>query len=226
MSFRGIPTIIFGTGATSREAYYIIEDINSLNFQPVYNVVGFVCENDEEIDREIVPSLRAICNDEGFEEIGKKSRILAVAIPPGNPNSKKKIFDQISPIKSLVYPNFIHPKAIIKQGVKMGYGNIVMEGSVIGIDASLGNFNLINTNSTIGHDTNIGSFNVINPLTAVSGSVSIGGCNLIGTGAKILQGLNIGSNNKIGAGAVLTKDLKDNLVTTGIPAKPTHINTV
>lgn len=41
----------------------------------------------------------------------------------------------------------------------------------------------------------------------------------IGTNATILPGVTIGSNSVIGAGAVVTKDVPDNVIVAGIPAK-------
>ena len=46
------------------------------------------------------------------------------------------------------------------------------------------------------------------------------GCNVeIGAGAVILNNVNIGNNVKIGANAVVTKDIPNNAVVVGVPAK-------
>ena len=42
---------------------------------------------------------------------------------------------------------------------------------------------------------------------------------LIGTGAKILGGVHIGNNAIVGAGAVVLKDVPENCIAVGIPAK-------
>ncbi len=41
----------------------------------------------------------------------------------------------------------------------------------------------------------------------------------IGSGAKIIGSVNVGNNVAIGANAVLTKDVPDNAVVVGVPAK-------
>ena len=84
----------------------------------------------------------------------------------------------------------------------------------------------------IGHDVTI-SFDVMimdnehifvsgrkifhNPLKTAS--VFIGDYTFIGAGAKILKGVKIGKNCIIGAGAVVTKDIPDNSVAVGAPAR-------
>lgn len=56
-------------------------------------------------------------------------------------------------------------------------------------------------------------------LRHINESISIGNNVQIGAGAIILPGVRIGDNTIIGAGAVVTKNIKENSVATGIPAK-------
>ncbi len=53
----------------------------------------------------------------------------------------------------------------------------------------------------------------------IAGACVIGGHVDIGAGAKILGPLTIGDHVQVGANAVVTTDLPDNVVATGIPAK-------
>ncbi|MCQ2354300.1 MAG: acyltransferase [Clostridia bacterium] len=50
--------------------------------------------------------------------------------------------------------------------------------------------------------------------------ITIGDKVYIGTGAYVMPGVTIGSNVIIGAGAIVTKDIPDNVVAVGVPAKP------
>ena len=49
--------------------------------------------------------------------------------------------------------------------------------------------------------------------------VSIGQYSLIGAGARIMPGVHIGRNVVVGANAVVTKNIPDNCVVAGVPAK-------
>jgi maltose O-acetyltransferase len=83
---------------------------------------------------------------------------------------------------------------------------------------------------TIGDDCLIASHASINSVThdtdatlyresVVERSVTIGNNVWIGTHAVILPGITIGNNAIVGAGAVVTKNVPDNAVVAGVPAK-------
>ena len=57
------------------------------------------------------------------------------------------------------------------------------------------------------------------PTCNISGEVKIGAGTYFGTGAKIINQKNIGKNSIIGAGAVVIRDVADNTVVAGVPAK-------
>lgn len=58
-----------------------------------------------------------------------------------------------------------------------------------------------------------------------SGIPRIGNNIILSSGAKIIGGITIGNNVTIGANAVVTKDVPDNSIAVGIPAKVIAVNT-
>mgnify|MGYP000026361000 FL=1 len=106
----------------------------------------------------------------------------------------------------------IHPGAKIGKNLFIDHGM----GVVIGETSEIGN------NVTIYHMATLGgiapSINS-NNQRQVKRHPTLGDCVVVGSGAQILGPIKIGTNAKVGANAVVTKDVPENAVMVGIPAK-------
>jgi sugar O-acyltransferase (sialic acid O-acetyltransferase NeuD family) len=102
-----------------------------------------------------------------------------------------------------------------------GSGLFVNAGCTLGAASEFGEWVFINRGASIGHHARFGDYVSIGPGAVVSGSVRLGrGC-VVGAGAVVLPELSIGSNSVVGAGSVVTKDVPDNCLVLGVPAKVT-----
>ena len=106
----------------------------------------------------------------------------------------------------------IHPGAKIGKNLFIDHGM----GVVIGETSEIGN------NVTIYHMATLGgiapSINS-NEQRLVKRHPTLHDCVVVGSGAQILGPVIIGTNSKIGANAVVTKNVPENAVMVGIPAK-------
>jgi acetyltransferase-like isoleucine patch superfamily enzyme len=69
------------------------------------------------------------------------------------------------------------------------------------------------------HDGGVGIFRKDNPGINVFGKIKVGNNVFIGHRTIIMPGVTIGNNVVIGAGSVVTKDIEDNVVVAGVPAR-------
>ncbi|MDA7733028.1 serine O-acetyltransferase [Candidatus Pelagibacter ubique] len=106
----------------------------------------------------------------------------------------------------------IHPGAKIGKNLFIDHGM----GVVIGETSEIGN------NVTIYHMATLGgiapSINS-NDQRQVKRHPTLSDCVVVGSGAQILGPVMVGANAKIGSNAVVTKDVPENAVMVGIPAK-------
>lgn len=116
--------------------------------------------------------------------------------------------------------NAIHPSAIIDpSAIVHPSGVMISAGVIINPLVHLGEGAICNTASIIEHECLIGNFAHIAPGAILCGNVQVGDLSFIGAGAVIRQGIKIGQNVIVGAGAVVVKDIPDNAIVKGCPAR-------
>jgi serine O-acetyltransferase len=106
----------------------------------------------------------------------------------------------------------IHPGAKIGKNLFIDHGM----GVVIGETSEIGD------NVTIYHMATLGGISPSinsNQQSMVKRHPTLNDCVVVGSGAQILGPVVIGANAKVGANAVVTKDVPENAVMVGIPAK-------
>jgi len=149
-----------------------------------------------------------------LREQGVKNIIIGI----GDCNARLRLSDFIKSFGfSLI--TAIHPQAIISSDVRIGNGTVINAGVIIDPGVIIGENVIINKGVLIGHGSIIGDGVHIAGGTNVSGNVKIGRGTFIGVGTSIIERINIGSNSVIGAGSVIVRDIPDNVIAYGVPAK-------
>jgi serine O-acetyltransferase len=149
---------------------------------------------------------------------GKFSKIVITTLRVGNFIQNKIKFPIIRQMCILVYNiiAFIVIRVVCSSEIlpttKIGYGLRLEHPNGIIIHRDV----VIGKNARIRHQVTIGWSH---SKTLGSGVPVIGDNVSIGAGAKIIGNIHIGNNVSIGANSVVTKDVPDNAVVAGIPAK-------
>lgn len=134
--------------------------------------------------------------------------------------------DRLKAVESIIQscPGFtfisaIHPSANIAKSAMIGEGVFIAAGATVCANARLGDHVIVNTNASVDHDCVLEPFSSIGPNAALGGTVVVGEEAHVGLGASVLQGLSIGAHSILGAGAVAIRDVPENKVAVGVPAK-------
>ncbi len=168
----------------------------------------------------LINGIKIIGTDDDLRDI-YKSGIHNALITVGSIKDNTKRYRLFNMAREIGYkfPIIISPEAIVDESIKINEGTIIMPGSILSIDSSIGKNCIINTGAIIEHDCKIGNHCHVAPGVHISGAANIGELSFIGIGATIIQQIKIGKNVTIGAGSVVIKDIPDNIITLGNPAK-------
>lgn len=146
-----------------------------------------------------------------------KNKLFALGV--GNPHVRSKMTNKFKTLdwelSSIISNNIIKGN----YNIILGAGLNVMHNVFISNDVTIGDGTLVNNAAMIHHDVFIGKFCEISPRVCLTGNVSIGDYTFIGAGAIIIPKIKIGKNCIIGAGSVVNKDIPDNSIAVGVPAK-------
>lgn len=112
-----------------------------------------------------------------------------------------------------------HPRSIISKTAKIEKSTFISAGAIVNSFAKIGKGCIINTGAIIEHECEIGNFSHIAPGSVLAGNVKIGVESFIGANSVIKQGITIGDNVTIGAGSVILKNVPNNEIWVGNPAK-------
>ncbi|MFC1822110.1 acetyltransferase [Thermodesulfobacteriota bacterium] len=115
--------------------------------------------------------------------------------------------------------NIIHPSAVISPSIRLGQGILISSGVIIGPGATIGDHVILNSAVTVDHDSILEGNIIIAPGVHIPGHVVVKPGTFIGVGSCCVPGLTIGKNCMVGAGSVVTKNIPDNVVAAGVPAK-------
>jgi sugar O-acyltransferase (sialic acid O-acetyltransferase NeuD family) len=141
----------------------------------------------------------------------------AFIVAIGSSTARRRVVHRLGPAAR--HAVLVHPDSTIGPGVDVGPGSVIAPGVRLSTNIRVGSHVHLDQNATVGHDSVIGDFARLNPSACVSGAVSVGAGALIGANATVLQGLTIGRDTTVGAGAVVTRNVAENAVVRGVPAR-------
>lgn len=136
----------------------------------------------------------------------------------GDLQRRREVLAQLAHIEDAA-TTVIHPAAFIAPSAAIGRGTFLGPGALIHTRAAVAQHSIINTGAIVEHECHIGENVHIAPGAAIGGRVRIGSDTLVGLGSRILPNLRVGRNCTIGAGAVVTRDIPDGCIVTGVPAR-------
>src|SRR5258706_1008502 len=193
----------------------VIADIIRLRGE--YRLDGFLDSLNPQRHHTLFDGVEILGGEEQLEELQNKG-VKHLIIGFGNCEARLK-FAELARSKGFKLTSAIHPSAIIASNVAIGSGTVVAAGAVINSGTHIGENAIINTSSSVDHECVIGDGAHICPGVHLAGKVTVGRGTWVGIGSCVIDHISIGNATLIGAGSVVARNIPDNVVAYGNPAK-------
>jgi UDP-perosamine 4-acetyltransferase len=180
----------------------------------IFEVIGFL---DPDPPSEMVLGV-PVLGDDGLLPRLRANGVAAAVVTLGSNRGRLRLGDHLGRL-GFTLPTIVHPSALIAPSASLAHGIVIMARAVVGTETSIGPLAIVNTGAVVDHDNDIGDAVHIAPGCAVAGSVTIGARTLVGVGSSVRPGIRIGRDAVIGAGAAVVRDVPDEAVVGGAPAR-------
>ncbi|MCT4616243.1 MAG: hypothetical protein N4A49_15400 [Marinifilaceae bacterium] len=206
--------LIIGCGEHARTV------IDNIEQQNKYKIHGLVTNDINELHAKI-HNYNVVCLEENLDNYlcdhpYITRYFLGVGVSSGDMKLRQKIYSKLDLILESV--NIIHPTAIISKYAKLGKGNLFEAYSKVANDVTIGNHCIVYSFTAINHDQEIGDNVLIGCNVSMAGK-NVGSHTIISDGSSISFKKSVGSNTIIGDGTLITKNIPDNVICYGNPAK-------
>lgn len=209
--------LIAGANRHAKEVLELLHNQEKLN-----EIVFFddVSKNSNSLVYQKYPIIKTLSEAEEYF----KSTYVKFVLALGNPADRKKVSDKLEAIGGKLSSIIARSAFIGHYDVHLECGLNVMHNAMISNSVRIGKGTLLNAYSSVHHDVVVGQYCELSPHAVLLGGCTIGNFTAIGANATVLPDVSVGNNVVVGAGAVVTKNIPDNSVAVGIPARVVKFN--
>lgn len=207
---------IYGVGGLGREVLELATIINKADKR--WDDFFFIDDGD-------VPGVVSGLNVYKYEEaLEKFDKNFELAMGIGEPRTREMLFRKIEN-DGLVTPTLIHPDVYIPKSASIGKGVVIQYGCFISCDVKIDDYVYIQPQCNIGHDDILEKGCMISGFGNIAGIVRIGEWAYVGMSSAVKEMVSIGAWSVVGMCSMVHKDIPDEMVALGNPARPVARNT-
>lgn len=159
-----------------------------------------------------------------FPILAQKYDIEALYCPIGNNRIRVSILENAKKY-NIKTPSFIEKTANISPDAIIGNGVYILANATVMPFVKLDDYVMVSMSANIAHHSHLKKGTFVSTGVNFGASIVAEENTYVGIGATIMTGIHLlGKDCKIGAGAVVIRDVEENAVVAGIPAKVIKYN--
>jgi sugar O-acyltransferase (sialic acid O-acetyltransferase NeuD family) len=207
--------VILGSSGTSYDILDTLRAVNEATGREEFRCIGLLDDN---------PSFKGSIRN-GVEILGPMSLASTLDCFVINGVGSSRSFVHKEEITSRTgcpperFITVVHPTASVSPTSVLGVGTVVMQNAVVCSNARVGSHVVLLPCAVISHDDIIGDYTCIATGVCISGGAHVGKCCYLGCNSAIIENAHVGNYCLVGMGSVVTKDVEDNSVVVGNPAR-------
>ncbi|MDO5563896.1 MAG: acetyltransferase [Eubacteriales bacterium] len=199
---------IYGSGGLGRETLELANTIGK------HSEIIFI--DDTKDNNTIINGHKTLTYE--YFKLYEDKNLFECIIAIGEPYDRKCLFEKLEK-DGYKFANLIHPSVQISNTTTIGKGCIIQTFAIISCNTTIGNNVVIADKVTLSHDSIVGDNTIVSSGVLLAGHVSVGKNTFIAMSVLIIQEIKIGDSCIIGAMSMVNKDIVENSIAYGIPAK-------
>ena len=210
--------IILGGEGNGGVVAACIEDMRESYNIKEYEILGFL--NDFESEGSLINDYPVLGKTETAKDYFEDDYVLFMyAIHPvGHGSLRVNLFEKLG-IPDNKLATIIHPSAFVANNAKIEPGVMIMSNCYVGPTTRIKKCALVMANSIVGHNTTVGAFCHLSVGSVTSSYVNLGIASDVTLNATVLDKVKVGKYAVVGAGAMVIKDINEEEVVVGNPAR-------
>jgi sugar O-acyltransferase (sialic acid O-acetyltransferase NeuD family) len=208
--------IILGTGGNCIDILDAVLELNRSGIQATYHIRGFLDDNDSDWGKDYF----------GYKVLGPLSMAAQLTETQfvngiGSPRNfwKKKDIIARTGVTEDRFETIIHPRAAVSAFASVGRGSVILPNATLSARVHVGRNVIILPNAIVSHDVSIGDYTCVASAACLAGGVHVSESCYIGANSSVNNNVKLGRYSLIGMGATVLKDIPENSVAVGNPAR-------
>lgn len=148
---------------------------------------------------------------------------LEVSMGIGEPAVREKLFAKLKK-DGIEAATLIHPDVYVPDTTVIGKGVTIQMGNFISCNVKIEDYVYIQPHTNIGHNDVLKKGCVISGFCNLAGGVTVGEFTYLGISSCYKEGVSIGNYTIVGMGSAVYKDIPDEMIAMGNPARPMKKN--